>query len=83
MSIKMDVYDIVCKLIGPIEPVGDSGIDSRRLENLSEMTGLVDALLTDIDDVAHDFKDRHEDSLKQASKHADKFLRMLEFRSQE
>lgn len=31
----MKMIDIVNKLIGPIQPVGDSNADEKRLENLS------------------------------------------------
>ena len=41
----MEVYDVVKKLIGPIEPVGESHTDEKRFENLKALTELVDSLL--------------------------------------
>ena len=69
----MEVYDVVKKLIGEIEPIGDSSVDEKRFENLKAMTELVDKLLTDIDGVAS-YKYRHEYSLKRAGVFANNFL---------
>ena len=66
--------DVVKKLIGSINPVGESDIDDERYENLKEMCVLVDNLITDIDDMA--FLNRHaqEYSVKRAAKYASTFL---------
>jgi hypothetical protein len=72
----MDIYEVVAKLVGPIMPVGDSNIDMQRLENLKEMTFLVDKLVSDIDAVIPN-KDRIEWSMKQAGEFADRFLNDL------
>lgn len=70
---SIDVYEVVQKLIGSIEPIGDSGIDEIRLKNLKETTALVDALMQDIYNLrAH--SGRHEHSIKQACRHASGFL---------
>ena len=71
---NINVYDVVKKLIGDIEPVGAEHIDKVRFENLKAVTELTNKLLTDIDDVAYKFKDRHEESVKKASEFANKFL---------
>ena len=47
----MDIHEIVKKLIGEINPVGDN-TDNKRLKNLRAMTELVNDLLSDIDQVA-------------------------------
>lgn len=70
----MDVYAIVKKLIGDIEPVGETNTDKKRFTNLEATTKLVDALLTDIDNVAYEYKDRHEHSVKKAAQFAGEFL---------
>ena len=70
----IEIYDVVKKLIGKIRPVGETNTDNKRLENLKEMTELVDKLLIDIDKVACQYKDSHEYSVKQASEFAVKFL---------
>lgn len=46
------VYEVVKKIVGPIEPVGCSNTDEKRLENLKLLTSVVGRLLNDIDSVA-------------------------------
>ena len=70
----MNIHEIVKKLAGNIDPIWVSQTEAIRYENLIELTSLVDMLLTDIDDVATDNKDRVESSRKEAGKYADKFL---------
>ena len=62
----MELYDIVMKLIGPVDPVGSSEIDRDRMENLKVLLALTDRLLTNIDSIASCNKDREEWSMKQA-----------------
>jgi len=68
----MDIYDIVMKLTGPVNPVGDSQVDADRKVNLEVLLDLTDRLLTKIDQVA-DNKDRVEWSMKQAGKMCDEW----------
>jgi hypothetical protein len=72
----MEVYDVVKKLIGPIEPVGEANIDNIRFENLKEMCDLVEKLLSDIQYVVS-FKDCSEFSRSNAGKKAEKFLKSI------
>ena len=72
----MEIYEIVVKLIGPIEPIGETNADNERLENLKEMTNLVDILIYDIGSVIKN-KDRPEYSMKRAGKFADDFFDAL------
>jgi hypothetical protein len=74
MSEKYTVYDIVKNLIGEIEPVGAEHIDPILFDNLKATTELVDKLLFDIMDVANEYSNRHEDSVKKASLFASRFL---------
>jgi hypothetical protein len=67
------LYQIVTKLIGPIQPMGDSAMDSMRLENIKVMTELVAELLAGIERAAKDYN-RGEDSMVKISKHAREFL---------
>ena len=46
------IYDLVYKVIGEINPVGDSAIDAERKENLKEMIELVERLFFDLHGVA-------------------------------
>jgi len=65
--------EIVLKLIGEIEPIGVSEIDSLRFENLKAMCNLVNELVADIDEVVKN-KNRHEYSMRKLGEYADKFL---------
>lgn len=69
----MELYDVVTKLIGPIQPVGETTEDEKRFNNLKEMTDLIDQLLTDVDRVAS-CKNRPEYSMKHAGEFADRFM---------
>ena len=71
----MTNHDVITKLIGPIDPVGDSNIDNKRFENLKVMTELVDKLLFDINQVAIYNADRHEASMKLAGRFAHNFIK--------
>jgi len=70
----MNNHEIVKKLIGPIEPVGETNEDGRRFENLEAMTELFNNLLADIAEVARFNKDRVEYSMNKAGKHAQSSL---------
>ena len=66
MEKAMELYDIVMKLTGPVDPVGSSETDRERMENLKVLLALTDRLLTEIDRIASRNKDRVEWSMKQA-----------------
>lgn len=73
----MSVYttkQIVEKLIGSIQPLGDSSVDGDRFNNLVEMCTLVDYLVGKIDDVNYQNKESHEYSVVKASNYASEFL---------
>ena len=70
----MTNYDVIKKLIGPINPVGETNEDNRRFANLEEMTTVVNKLLYDIYQVSKE-KDRQEYSIKRSGQYADKFLK--------
>lgn len=70
----MNIHEIVKKLIGEIDPIGETQTDSVRFENLEAMTKLVDVLVTDIDNVVYDHRNSHEFSVKKAADFASKFL---------
>lgn len=73
---KLEMVDIVRKLIGPIDPVGETNTDNVRFENLKSMVSLVDKLLFDINKVAPS-KNRAEYSMSRAGKFADVFLQEI------
>lgn len=71
----MDIHGVVKKLVGPINPVGETNTDNARFENLKVLTELVEKLVIDIDAVAYEHKDAHQFSLKRAAEHASKFMK--------
>ena len=70
----IDLYKVVKKLIGEIDPIGEIQTDDERFENLKAMTELVDYLLTDINFVSFRYKNDHQYSMKRASEFASKFI---------
>jgi hypothetical protein len=72
----MELYDVVKKLTGFIQPIGETIVDTQRLENLKELTELVDQLLSDIHRVLP-CKNRQEYSMKKAGEYAERFLKTL------
>jgi hypothetical protein len=71
---EMSVKDVVNKIIGEIDPVGEHNEDEKRFENLKEMCELVNELITQIDDVAMLNDGRIEYSRNKAGKFASDFL---------
>ena len=69
----MDIHEIVKKLVGETDPVGETNADNDRFENLKAMTELVDELLSDIYRVARG-NNRHEYSINRAGQFASSFL---------
>ena len=70
--------DLVRKLVGPIEPVGDSSIDPKRLENLREQCQIIDGLIEDIKVVSRDIISQ-EHSVHLAGEIAKEFLKNLKY----
>ncbi len=65
----MDVYEVVTKLIGPVEPVGESRTDAGRYENLGVLCDLIESLSHDLIQVSAN-RERHEHSMKKAGEMA-------------
>lgn len=70
----MTTHQLVKKVIGPINPIGQSSVDLKRFENLHEMTNLVESLLSDIDDIIYNNSDAKEYSVKKSVDFAKKFM---------
>jgi hypothetical protein len=70
----MDIAEVVLRLAGPVEPVGDSAMDAHRLENLRTLCDVAGVLLDRIELVADAYGD-HMASVKAAKDHAAAFLR--------
>ena len=72
----MNEYDVVRKLIGPIEPVGDTDVDERRLSHLRSQIVLVNTLLEEIREVSEN-KSSNMASIKKAGYEANSYLYSL------
>jgi hypothetical protein len=70
----MTHLEITNKLIGPINPVGETTSDDARYENLKAQCELVEQLILDIQYVAKNNKDRSEYSMKRSGEYAERFL---------
>ena len=70
----MALDEVVMKLVGKITPIGKSEVDEERLENLKMLCDLVDKLVTKIDEVGYDNKDRYEASMRRAGEFAYNFI---------
>lgn len=68
------INEVLDKLIGKIEPVGETNIDSERFENLKTVIGVVDDLLIRIEEVAQ-YKNYQEHSIKRSAEFAEKWLK--------
>ncbi len=69
----MDIYDVVKKLLGPIDAIGETSTDSNRYENLQKTIYVTNKLLFDISSVLHN-KNRQEHSMKKIGESASKFF---------
>ena len=74
MEKKFTVVEIVENLIGEINPVGETNEDEIRFENLKLMCDLTNSLISKIDNVSYENKDRQEHSIKRAAEYAERFL---------
>ena len=66
--------DILMKLNGQVEPVGETNADNRRLENLIRLEEVLDILLEEVADVCH-YVNRAEWSMNYAGKNAITWLK--------
>lgn len=70
---SMNIHEIVTKLVGPINPVGETNADAQRFENLEVAIDLANRLLFDIACVARK-GGTGEFSVEKAAKAAKIFL---------
>jgi len=70
----VEIKDIVLKLTGPVDPVGESNADDYRFENLKTLCKLTEHLVCVIDEVSYRNKDRAEYSMSRAGRYAFDFI---------
>jgi hypothetical protein len=73
----MEMFDIVMRLNGEVQPVGETRSDLARLENLKKLCDLIERLMVEIRQVSH-CAERHEASMAAAGKSAKNFIRSIE-----
>jgi len=73
----MTNYDVIKKLIGDVRPKGDASKDYQILENLKALIELHSEIHKAIDDVANDFQDDKQSSVKACCDEANKYLDSL------
>ena len=73
----MTNYEVVKKLIGDIRPKGDPSKDYGILENMKAMCELHAEIHKAIDDVAYDFKNDKQTSVKMVCDAAKKYIDSL------
>lgn len=72
----MTFYELITKLVGPIQPLADHSRDQVRLKNLKDMTELISEIIRDIH-VAALHADSHAASVKAIGVYAKAFLTEL------
>lgn len=70
-----EVFDLVYRLLGSVEPVGESNVDERHLDNLKEYDKLIAMLIDTIGVDALPGKNRPEYSMCVIGKEAEKYLK--------
>lgn len=70
----MELKDIVLRLVGPVDPVGETNTDNERIENLKALCELAEHLVCVIDEVAYRNKDSYEYSVKRSGEYAFNFI---------
>lgn len=79
-NLKMErienIYEVTKKLIGNINPQGESHIDTNNYSNLEQIIELAESIIDDIVLVSQN-KTRYEASMKKAGLRADQFLQQL------
>lgn len=70
----MELIDIVNKLIGNIEPIGDAAIDCERFENLKAYCELINEMVRKVDDVACENENNTLASVKKANDYIGDFF---------
>lgn len=70
----MELIDVVDKLVGKIEPTGDTSVDEERFENLKAYCELINEMVKRVDDVAYNNMDSSLASVKRSNDYISSFL---------
>jgi hypothetical protein len=66
------IVEIIDKLVGKVEPVGETHVDNKRFENLQKLCGILDHYSVVVSDVSN-LKNRQEYSIKRSGEFAENF----------
>lgn len=72
-----EIIKVLETLIGEIEPVADGAIDRQRSENFEKYLEVFDNMLSNIDNIAWQYKNSPYRSAKTIGERANKFLTQL------
>lgn len=68
------IYEVLEKLVGRVDPEGDSSIDGERYENMKKFIEIFDKMHIKIDDIAYRYKDSQYASEKRIGLICDEHL---------
>jgi len=74
------IHEIVTRLVGPVNAVGETNADVTRYNNLVTLTDLIDHLLQDVR-VAAAAANRPEASMRKIGQYAHEFIEEIERQS--
>jgi len=70
----MELIDIIDKLVGRIEPIGDTAIDNERFKNLKVYCELINEMVKRVDDIAYNNMNSNLASKKKAYNYISDFF---------
>lgn len=70
----MELIDIVNRLVGRIEPIGDTSVDEERFESLKAYCELINEMVKRVDDVVCKNWDSRLASVKRSNDYISDFL---------
>ena len=74
---KIELYDIIKKLTGSLEPIGETNYDAKVLKNLEELETALIPIITDLVETAKE-EEKVEASMQKCGKKAKEILETQE-----
>ncbi len=74
---KIELTEVVKRIVGDIKPVGDSSIDHKRLENLKSLFELINGLVHEVRIIHIENMNSQQYSVKIASDLSEEFINNL------
>jgi hypothetical protein len=69
-----DITEIVLKIVGPVDPIGETNTDNSRFDNLKVLCELTENLVWIVDEIGYKNKDSYQYSVKRAGAYAFDFI---------